>query len=135
MTTKTSPEEWARQIDLGNGTLCCDRAVGGICYTHEQIAGAIRAAWVVGMAASATKAVPPNAPRTRLFSQLEAWRARGYDPQLYGTPDGWVLVLDTTKRGTREIGPHNTTPLLRLNTEVCESPEEAIKAAQRVVQP
>ena len=135
MTTKTSPEEWARQIDLGNGTLCCDRAVGGICYTHEQIAGAIRAAWVVGMAASATKAVPPNAPRTRLFSQLEAWRARGHDPQLYGTPDGWVLVLDTTKRGMYDVGERTSKMLLRFNTATCESPEEAIEAALRVIQP
>lgn len=39
-----TPEERAKQIDLGDGAYCCQRATGGICYEHEQIAAAIRAA-------------------------------------------------------------------------------------------
>jgi hypothetical protein len=33
-----SPEEMAKTLDLGDGTLCCDRATAHICYEHEQIA-------------------------------------------------------------------------------------------------
>ena len=39
-----SAEERAKRIDLGDGTFCCDRAMGGICYEHRQIAQAISAA-------------------------------------------------------------------------------------------
>jgi hypothetical protein len=70
-----------------------------------------------------------------LFQQLEAWRQKDYDPQLHGTPDGWVLVLDMTKWGQRDIGERNSKMLLRFNTEPCDSPEAAIEAALQVVQP
>lgn len=75
-------------------------------------------------------------PRTSLlFRQLEAWRAKGYLPQLHSTPDGWVLVLDMTKWGMDDVGERQRDMRLRFNTAVCETPEEAIEAALRVVQP
>jgi hypothetical protein len=37
-----TPEQISKSIDLGDGTQCCNRAVGGICYTHGEIADRIR---------------------------------------------------------------------------------------------
>lgn len=34
----------AKAIDLGDGTLCCDRATGEMCHEHEQIKRAMDAA-------------------------------------------------------------------------------------------
>ncbi len=70
-----------------------------------------------------------------LFSQLEAWREKGYDPQLWGTPQGWILLLDMTKWGAMDISERNHKMLLRFNTEVCPTPQGAIEAALRVIQP
>ena len=70
-----------------------------------------------------------------LFVQLEAWRARGYDPQLWGTPRGWTIVLDMTRWGLQEINERNNNMLLRFNTEVCATPQAAIEAALKVIQP
>jgi hypothetical protein len=38
-----TPEQRANGIDLGND-YCCLRATGGICYEHQAVADAIRAA-------------------------------------------------------------------------------------------
>lgn len=70
-----------------------------------------------------------------LFAQLEAWRAKGYDPQLWGTPGGWTLVLDMTRWGQIDIGERNREMTLRFNTAVHETPEAAIEAALKVIQP
>jgi hypothetical protein len=76
-----------------------------------------------------------TSPEAALFSQLQAWREKGFDPQLWGKPDGWILVLDMTQWGGRDVGERNTQMLLRFNTEVCPTPQAAIEAALRVVQP
>jgi hypothetical protein len=70
-----------------------------------------------------------------LFAQLEIWRAKGYDPQLWSAPGGWVLILDMTKWGMRDISERNNDMLLRFNTATCATPQAAIEAALEVVQP
>ena len=92
----------------------------------------------IGVTASGDLVVtssPDSVRAAALFAQLDAWRASGYDPQLWGTPRGWVLILDTTKWGERQISERNNDMLLRFNTEVCATPQAAIEAALKVVQP
>jgi hypothetical protein len=78
---------------------------------------------------------PETAHAAALFAQLQAWREKGFDPQLWGNPGGWTLVLDMTHWGVRDINERNTTMLLRFNTELCATPQAAIEAALQVVQP
>lgn len=70
-----------------------------------------------------------------LFAQLEAWRTKGYDPQLWGTPDGWVLILDMTKWGQIDINERRRAMTLRFNSDVCATPDAAIESALRTIQP
>jgi len=68
----------------------------------------------------------------QLFAQLEAWREKGYQPELLGAKDGWVVRLDTEKFS------HPTMDIrcsLRMSTEICDTPQAAIEAALKVVQP
>lgn len=71
----------------------------------------------------------------QLFAQLEAWRAKGYDPQMWSTPGGWVLILDMTKWGQRDINEHSREMLLRFVTAPAPTPQVAIEAALQVIQP
>ncbi len=71
----------------------------------------------------------------RLFAQLELWRAKGYNPQLWGMVDGWGLVLDMTRSGMRDISPNTHEMSLRFVTELCHTPQAAIDAALKVIQP
>lgn len=71
----------------------------------------------------------------RAVRQLQAWRERGYCPQLHGTSEGWVLALDTTKWGQMEIGERARSEALRFCTAPCETPEAAVEAALKVIQP
>ena len=74
----------------------------------------------------------------QLFEQLEAWRTKRYNPQLWGTNDGWVLVLDMTRSGMRDIGPNPGTGnamIFRFNSNVCDTPKGAIIDALKVIQP
>lgn len=80
-------------------------------------------------------ATPEIAHSADLFAQLEAWRGRGYDPQLWAKPNGWTLLLDMTQWGQREINERSNTMLLRFVTEVCPTPQAAIEAALKVIQP
>lgn len=70
-----------------------------------------------------------------LFAQLQRWRAKGFDPQLWGTPDGWVVILDMTKWGMDESSPRKHTMLLRFNSNKCDTPEAAIEDTLKVIQP
>lgn len=70
-----------------------------------------------------------------LFAQLQAWSAKGYDPQLWGKPNGWTLVLDMTRWGSFEVGERNNGMILRFNTELCPTPQAAIEAALKVIRP
>lgn len=70
-----------------------------------------------------------------LWGQLAAWRTKGYAPQLWGTPDGWVLILDMTRWGQQEIDERARSMCLRFNTGPCETPEAAVEAALKVIQP
>lgn len=70
-----------------------------------------------------------------LFKQLENWRVKGYDPQLWSAPDGWVLILDMTKWGQNQISERNHDMLLRFNTAPALTPQGAIEAALKVIQP
>ena len=79
----------------------------------------------------------PDAIRAAgLFAQLENWRIKGYNPQLWGMREGWALLIDMTRSGMQNIGdPNSTTMLLRFNTGIYATPQEAIKAALEVIQP
>ena len=70
-----------------------------------------------------------------LFAQLENWRTKKYDPQLHSTPNGWVLLLDMTKWGMRNINEQSHDMLLRFLTAPCLTPQAAIEAALKVIQP
>lgn len=71
-----------------------------------------------------------------LFAQLETWRAKGYNPQLWGMSNGWGLILDMTRSGHRDIGdPGSIEMLLRFTTGIHTTPQEAIEAAMKVIQP
>lgn len=70
-----------------------------------------------------------------LFAHLQSWREKGYAPQLWGTPDGWVLVLDMTQWGQRDIGARQREMILRFNSNTCDTPEAAIEDALKVIQP
>jgi len=70
-----------------------------------------------------------------LWQQLDAWRAKGYDPQLWGKPNGWILILDMTRWGMRDIRPEGTEMILRFATEEVATPQAAIEAALKVIQP
>ncbi len=71
----------------------------------------------------------------RLFAQLEIWRSKGYNPQLWGMVDGWGLILDMTRNGMRDISPSTHEMTLRFVTELCPTPQAAIEAALKVIQP
>lgn len=70
-----------------------------------------------------------------LFNQLETWRANGYNPQLWGMNNGWGLVLDMTRSGMRDINPNEQGMLLRFGSGVHATPQEAIEATLKVIQP
>lgn len=71
-----------------------------------------------------------------LFNQLETWREKGYNPQLWGMHNGWGLVLDMTHSGLRDIrDPNSNEMLLRFISGVCSTPQAAIEAALKVIQP
>ena len=81
-------------------------------------------------------AAPAIAHSADLFAQLEAWRAKGYYPQLWGMVGGWCLILDMTRSGLRDIGdPGSQEMLLRFTTGIHATPQEAIEAALKVIQP
>lgn len=67
------------------------------------------------------------------FQQLEAWKARGYDPQLLGSPGGWTLILDQTRWGQLEINERNDKSVLRFGSGLHPTPIAAIQAAQEVI--
>lgn len=67
--------------------------------------------------------------------QLQAWRERGLAPQLHSAPDGWVIILDTTKWGQIEIDERARSETIRYCTVPCETPEAAVEAALKVIQP
>lgn len=71
----------------------------------------------------------------RACKQLQAWRERGYAPQLHSAPDGWVLILDTTKWGQMEVNERARSETIRYCTAPCETPEVAVEAALKVVRP
>ncbi len=62
--------------------------------------------------------------------QLQAWRERGYKPQLYSNEDGWSLKLDNTN-----YTMDDEYPALRFITNVYPSIETAVEAALQVIQP
>jgi hypothetical protein len=68
-------------------------------------------------------------------AQLQSWRLKGLSPQLHSAPNGWVLILDTTKWGQVEIHERGASEVIRYCTAPCESPEAAIEMALRMVRP
>ena len=66
-----------------------------------------------------------------LFRQLQVWRERGFTPQLYGGRDGWMLTLGVM--GNWPMDP--ATQHLRFATARHPTPEDAIEAALKVIQP
>lgn len=71
----------------------------------------------------------------RTCKHLEAWRAKGLAPQLHSAPDGWVLIFDTTKWGQVEVSEYARAETIRYCTAPCETPEAAVEAALKMVQP
>lgn len=56
----------------------------------------------------------------RTARQLQAWREKGLAPQLHSAPDGWVLILDTTKWGQADVSERTHTEAIRYCTAPCE---------------
>lgn len=77
----------------------------------------------------------PNPPRAFLAClQLQVWREKGYQPQLYSSTDGWVLRLDNVNFAYGDFEQCRASAL-RYKTEVCPSIEAAVDAALEVIQP
>jgi hypothetical protein len=66
------------------------------------------------------------------FRQLQAWRERGYNPELLSSELGWFVRFDTERCSypTQELRTS-----LRFATGLFGTPQAAIEAALQVVQP
>ena len=89
-----------------------------------------------------TKAIDPDidthlkwARGYRACLQLQAWREKGYTPQLHGTPDGWVLTLGAMDWAMERIDERAGAQRLRFSTAPRPTPEDAIEAALEVIRP
>lgn len=71
-------EQLSREIDLGLGTLCCDKATGSMCHEHEQIALAITAAQHTAVEAVLADAVRLLA-RAKMVNASKLLEAMGQD--------------------------------------------------------
>jgi hypothetical protein len=68
----------------------------------------------------------------QLFAQIEAWRGKGYQPELISGSEGWMVRLDT-ERYRPPMQEDRTS--LRFCTSFYPTPQAAIEAALKVVQP
>lgn len=68
----------------------------------------------------------------RTCKQLQAWREKGYKPELIGDRDGWMLTLNTERY---EAPTQEQRMSLRFTTGVHPTPEAAIEAALGMIQP
>ena len=72
----------------------------------------------------------------RLFAQLQTWSEKGFNPLLHHGKDGWQLALDNQKwEYSDHVNDRTPKLVVRFCTDPQPTPQAAIEAALKVVQP